>query len=111
MIPLATTTLSISRVPDDPTRDGTDTPPAAATVATGVRAVIGNPSGSQNITSGDRTVVTFPFTTDPADITADDTLTDEQTLDTYRVMWARTRHGLGLDHTEGECEQVAGASG
>lgn len=110
MIPLATTTLTVSRVPADPTRDGYDTQPAAAPVVTGLNAVIGNPGGSQNITAGDRTVVTFPLTTDPADIQADDTILDEQTGEQYRVMWARNRSGLGLDHVEGEVEQVAGAS-
>lgn len=110
MIPLALTTVTVSRIPPDPTRDGYDTQPNAATVVAGVRAVVGHPSGSQNITAGDRTVVTFPFTTDPADITADDTITDDQTGTTYRVMWARPRVGLGLDHVEGECEQVQGAS-
>lgn len=110
MIPVALTTVTVSRVTPEPTLDGYDVQPDPGTIVTGVRAAIGNPGGSQNITAGDRTTVTFPFTTDPADITADDTLTDEQTGEQYRVMWARTRTGLGLDHTEGECEQVAGAS-
>jgi len=109
-IPLALTTVTVSRVPADPTRDGFDPQPDPVNIATGIRAVIGNPSGSQNITAGDRTVVTFPFTTDPSDIQADDTITDDTTGDEYRVMWARTRAGLGLDHVEGECEQVQGAS-
>jgi len=110
MIPISLTTVTVSRVTPDSTRDGYDPQPAPTTISSGVRAVIGNPGGSQNITAGDRTVVTFPFTTDPADITADDTLTDDVTGTTYRVMWARARTGLGLDHIEGECEQVEGAS-
>lgn len=110
MLPLATTTITVKRVPADPTRDGYDTPPAATTIASGVRAVIGNGSGSQNITAGDRTVVTFPFTADTTDVQADDTVIDETTGDTYRVEWARSRQGLGLDHTAGQLEQVGGAS-
>lgn len=109
-IPLATTTVAISRVPPDSTRDGYDTQPAADTIATGIRAHIGNPSGSQNITVGDRTVVRFAITTDPTDLQADDTVTDEWTGDTYRCVWARRRSGLGLDHTTGALEQIAGAS-
>ena len=108
-LPFATTTLTVSRVPPDSTRDGYDPQPAPTVLAT-VRGVIGNPSGSQNITAGDRTVVTFPFRTDPTDITADDTLLDNTNGLTYRVRWARNRYGLGLDHVEGECEQIQGAS-
>lgn len=110
MIPLALTTITVSRVASDGTLDGYDPQPDPTTITTGLRAVIGNPGGSQNITAGDRTVVTFPFTTDPADIQADDTITDETTGTQYRVEWCRPRTGLGLDHVEGECEQVSGAS-
>lgn len=109
-IPLATTTVTIKRVPRDDTRDGYDTQPAAATIAAGVRAHIGSPSGSDNITSGDRTVVRFAIDTDPTDLQADDTVIDDMTSEEYRCIWARTRHGLGLDHTTGAIEQVTGAS-
>lgn len=109
-LPLATTTVAIARVPSDPTRDGYDTAPEPATIATGVRAHIGAPSGSQNITAGDRTAVTFTIDTDPTDMQADDTVTDERTGEVYRCVWARSRRGLGLDHTTGSLQQVAGAS-
>ena len=110
MIPLATTTVTIMRVPPDSTLDGYDTQPAAQTVASRVRAHIGNPAGTQNIVAGDRTVVQFPIDTDPTDLQADDTVTDDQTGEVYRCIFARTRHGLGLDHTKGALEQVGGAS-
>lgn len=109
-IPLATTTIAVSRVPPDATRDGYDTPPAPVIVATAVPAVIGAPSGSQDITYGDRTVVTFRLNCDPTDLRPGDTVTDEVTGETYRTLWARTRRGLGLDHTEGSLQQVSGAS-
>ena len=109
-IPLFTTTITITRVPRDDTRDGYDTPPDPDTIATGVRADIGAPSGSQNITTGDRTVVTFRLTADPTDLQADDTVIDDTTGDTYRCIWARQRRGLGLNHTTGALEQVSGAS-
>lgn len=110
MIPLATTTITVSRVPRDPTRDGYDTAPAAVPVVAGLRAHIGSPSGSQNIATGDRTVVTFALDADPADIQADDTVTDDTTGQTYRVIWARSRVALGLDHVQGAIEQVGGAA-
>lgn len=110
MIPLATTTITITRIPRDDTRDGYDTQPEPDTIASGVRAHIGNPSGSDNITSGDRTVVRFAITTDPTDLQADDTVIDDNTGAQYRCVWARNRQGLGLDHTTGAVEQVAGAS-
>lgn len=110
MIPLATTTVTIKRVPRDAARDGYDTQPAKTTIATGVRAHIGGPSGSQNLAAGDRTVVRFAITTDPTDLQADDTVIDEQTDQEYRCAWARGRQGLGLDHTTGALEQVNGAS-
>lgn len=110
MIPLSTTTITVTRVPPDPARDGYDTQPAAAPVASNVRAVIGSYSGRQQITTGDRTVVTFTLRADPCDIRADDTVTDNGNGQTYRVIWARVRIALGLDHVEANLEQVAGAS-
>lgn len=110
MIPIATTTITVKRVPADDTRDGYDTPPAAVTIATGVAASIGAPSGSQNITTGDRTVVTFKLTCDPTDLQADDSVVDDTTGEEYRCIWARQRQGLGLDHTTAALEQVEGAS-
>jgi hypothetical protein len=109
-IPLSTTTITVKRIPRDDTRDGYDTQPAAATIASGVRANIGSPSGSENIAAGDRTVVTFRITADPTDLQADDQVTDDTTGATYRCVWARNRIGLGLDHTTGALEQVVGAS-
>lgn len=109
-IPLATTTITIKRVPPDDTRDGYDAAPDLATIATRVAANIGAPSGSQNITTGDRTVVTFRLTCDPTDLQADDQVVDDTTGDTYRCVWARGRKGLGLNHTTAALEQVTGAS-
>lgn len=110
MIPMHTTTVTVTRVPRDSTRDGYDPAPDPDTIETGLRAHIGSPSGSQNITTGDRTVVRFVLSTDPADIQADDTVTDDRTGEVYRVVWARNRAALGLDHVQGAIEQVGGAS-
>lgn len=110
MIPLNTTTITIKRVASDGTVDGYDTQPAATDIASGVRANIGAPSGSQNIIAGDRTKVTFRLDADPTDLQADDQVFDDTTGDEYRCVWARQRHGLGLDHTVAALEQVEGAS-
>lgn len=107
-IPLATTTISVARVAADPTRDGYDAPPAASTVASGVRAHIGRPAGNVNLAGGVRESVGFTLDCDPIVLTTGDTITDDRTGEQYTVLWARTRIGLGLDHTQAALQQVTG---
>lgn len=107
MIPLATTTISITRPPDTANVDGYDTTGDPTTVITGVRAQISSPSGRNTITVGNRTVYVWKITADPCDLRSDDTVTDADG-NTFRVQWARQRRGLGLDHTTGGLIQVEG---
>lgn len=109
MIPLATTTISATRVPADPTRDGYDTAPAPISVATGVRAVINPPSASVNLTTGERIAYHHRLVCDIADLQADDTVTDADG-NVYTLEWVKTIRGLGLDHMEGSLMVVVGAS-
>lgn len=99
-IKLATTTITVSRVPVDPTRDSYDAPPAAVVVASGVRAHISSPSGTETQLGGTQAVENFRIDCDPVDATHVDTVTDERTGVTYEVLWAVSRYGLGLDHLE-----------
>lgn len=108
MIPLATTTVAVWRLPADPDRDGYDTPPARQQVKLGLRAHIGSPSGRHSIADG-RTVTTFRLDTDPFDFAIDDQIQDESTGEVYMLAWARKRVALGLDHVEGAMYLIEGA--
>jgi hypothetical protein len=110
MIPLATTTVSVWRLPADDTRDGFDTPSVRQQVATGLRAHIGSPSTRTDISAGDKVVTDWRLDTDPFDFADDDQLVDENTGETYRLLGAVRRSGFGLDHCEGRVRQISGAS-
>lgn len=109
MIPLATTSITISRIPADPTRDGYDTPPPPATIATGVRAHLSGPGKSTDLSSGQRIATTWRLDADPCDLQAGDLITDANSGTTYRAMSADRRYGLGLDHTVATLERIDGA--
>lgn len=107
MIPVATTTITISRPRTD--EDPYDTP-VVRPVANGIRAVIGSPSGRDHILGGHQEIVTAKLDCDPCDLKHYDRVTDDTTDDTYSVVSIRTRVGLGLDHIEAGLNAVAGAS-
>jgi hypothetical protein len=111
-IPLALTTLTVQRVTpvpgDDQIVDGYDTEPAPTTVATGIRAVIRNPSVSVVLAGGDRIVFTATFSADPCDIRPGDTVIDSNGT-IWRAMWTVLSSGFGLDHVDGELRLVTGA--
>lgn len=111
MIPLATTTISVLRATADPARDDMDQPAdsAYAVVASGVRAAISSPSGSSVSANGTREEITFRLSCDPVDgLSYLDHVRDETSGQTFFVVWAAQRTGLGLDHTEGGLRQVVG---
>lgn len=107
-LPLATTTVTVLRLPADVMRDGYDDPPDRTSVVTGLRAQIGSPSGRESVTAGDRTVATFTLHTDPFEFTASDRIVDEGTGETYDLVWAQRRDGM-LAHTVGALVQATGA--
>lgn len=110
MIPFATTTIAVLRVPADPERDPEDEQPSAAVVASGIRAHISTSSGREELQGAStQEIVEFRLTCDTADLRADDQVRDETTQELYEVAWARHRVGLGLDHMEGGLRQVRGA--
>lgn len=110
-IPLATTTISITGVrpesPADPLSQGyPDTPdaPAAAVVASGVRACISQPGMAREVrqsgNDGMQTEV-WALRCDPADLRIYDTVTDETTGVEYAVQSVVHSRPLlhSLDHT------------
>lgn len=113
-IPLATTTVTVTRVPETPP-DGNDpydpddpNPPAATTVAIGVRATIAAPTANVALSGGDKVVYSAGFVTDPADIGPDDRLADADGT-TWTVLWARPAPGF-LPHIQGQARLVVGAT-
>jgi hypothetical protein len=106
-IPIATTTVTVSAaVEAEPGEGRTLTP-----VATGVRAVIGSPSGSERYAPGGGTSrVTDVLNADPCPELADATfiVTDDTSGVSYDVEWVRHRNGLGLDHTRAGLVQHVG---
>jgi hypothetical protein len=107
VIPLATTTITITR--QDPTVDGYAPTKSVTTVAAGVRAAITGPSGTTILTGGTRTEYTWVFNADPCDVKVADVVTDDATGTAYTVDWITARTGLGLDHVNGRLKLVQGA--
>lgn len=109
-IPLATTTITVTRSLLDATADPYDAVTATPTdVAENVRAVIGSPSGfdSQRGQSHQEDV-THRLNSDPVALQPGDMIVDDVTGDEYTVVWARTRVALGVDHTVADLRQVTG---
>ena len=112
MIPVATTTITVTRhallSTEDPYDAATGSP---TTVATGVRANIAVASGDERIAgrSGQESIA-FRLRADPVDLVHGDTVVDETTDESYAVTFARTRYtgDVALDHTIAELRQVSG---
>lgn len=103
-LPLATHAVTIRRpaATGDPTEATT-----ATTVATGVAAVIGRPSGSERNAGGQTSIVTDVAQLAPGvDVRHTDLLVDDATGRTFAVQWVRQRTGLGLDHVQVGLKEV-----
>lgn len=110
VLPLATTTVTITRAANDGTTDLVDAPAALPViVASGVRACVVSPTSRTSLSRGERVVTSAGFRCDPTDIQTDDILTDAANGQTYRVLWALTRYELGLGYTYGDLLIVQGA--
>lgn len=95
MIPLATTTITVRTV-DDAGADPTDAP-TVSTRASGAPAHIGSPNGNDQVLAGEQETVDAALQTD-TQVGRLDLIDDETTGETWAVVWARFRTGLGLDH-------------
>lgn len=105
MIPTATTTITV--------RTGVEAEPGEGrtftTTATGVRAVIGSPSGSERTApGGGRSIVGLTLTCDPCVLSHLDQVIDETTDLTYEVVWPAVRNGFGLDHVTAKLTDITG---
>ena len=112
-IPLALTNITIQRVTpvagDDSIVDGYDNQPDPVTIASGIRATIGQPEASVVLVGGDRVVYSATFDADPCDIQPGDTIIDGNGFQ-WTAEWARLVKGLGLDHVQGSLRFVVGAT-
>lgn len=111
-IPLALTTIQVQRVTpvagDDDIADGYDAAGSPVIVASGIRAVIGQPSASAVLVGGDRVTYSATFNSDPCDIQPGDVVLDSDGA-RWIALWSRFSGGFGLDHQEGELRLVQGA--
>jgi hypothetical protein len=107
MIGLATTTITVRRVPGGPV-DMDGPLPAAETVASGVRAHLSTPTGAERIIGGSMETVDRLLGSDPCDLDHADTVTDEGTGLVYTVVFAELSRGLGLDHMVAGLRRVTG---
>lgn len=109
-IPVATTTIRVERVPSDGDRDPYDAAPAAATVASGVRAHISTGRGSEDRAGSDRSIVQFRLSCDlfTGGLLHTDTVTDERSGEVYEVRWSVSRDVAGLAHFQAGMDQISG---
>lgn len=111
MIPIATTTIKVTRVPtevDGDPVDPYDPQPEAEEVAAGVRAVISSPTGRERNIGGTQQAVEFSLSCDPVELRHTDTVQDEVSGELYQVVWVTQRVGFGRDHTRAGLKQVEG---
>lgn len=106
-IPVATTTIKVEEAAEAEPGEGR----TWATIASGVRAVIGSPSGSARpADGGGASTVVWRLIADPVVITDTSRVTDETTGTVYEVAWIASRPGLGLDHTVAGLTLARGAA-
>lgn len=106
-IPLATTTITVRAMTESEPGEGR----TGEVVATGVRAVIGSPTGRETYAPGGGTSrVTDILNADPTPALADNTcqIIDDTTGVVYEVEWVRQRGGFGLEHTKAGLVQIVG---
>lgn len=111
-LPLATTTIDVTRPANDGSVDLVDNNPPStpSTVASSIPAVISSPTSRTSLVSGERVVVSASFRSDPCDVQTGDTLTDNTSGQSYLVLWALSRYELGLTYSYGDLQIVKGAA-
>ena len=108
-IPLATTTITITRPVETPGADPLDTTPVETQIASGIRAVISVPtSATLRLPGGDRVVYNARLTCDQADVEVGDTVTDALTSQVWSVMWVQPSVKF-VSHTIAGLRLVTGA--
>ena len=109
-IPLATTTISVLRVPADPDRDPYDPQPEPETVVSGIRAHLSLGQGQETVAGGSQQVVNWRLSCDPFNqgLHHKDQVVNEQSGSVYEVVYSETREGMGMDHFQAGLTQVSG---
>src|SRR5688500_14340017 len=108
MLPLATTTITVKRVPADTDRDAYDEKPAEITAHSGIPAHFSSPSGREIMRGGSQEVIDRHLDCEIIDLKHTDHVIDEQTDERYQIVWAHKRMGLGLDRIEAGVKRVEG---
>lgn len=103
MNPLPTTTITVRR--PSSSGDSTDAPDVAPIVSE-YPATIGSPSGSDLLVGGEKETVEAVLIVSGIALQHLDFVDDESTGDTWAVVWARSRQGLGLDHVRAGLRRV-----
>src|SRR5688572_11833781 len=108
MIPIATTTIRIERLPaHDPAIDPLEAEGERSVASAGVRAHISTSRGRESAT-GTQEIVFFRLSCDVVALNRFDVVVDENTSEEYQVEWVRRRRGFGLDHMEAGLRQTSG---
>lgn len=113
-LPLSTTTVTVTRRVRASGQDLTRATPAAPTTVcpAGTRAHIGQPSGRAPERAGQQETVDAVLHVDTTvELAQHDDVADAATGTAWRVIWARRRQGLGLDHVEAGIRRVTGVGG
>lgn len=108
MIPLATTSIAVLRLPDEVLseepyngNDATD----RVEVASNVRAVIGSANGRKIVEGGEQAVWDFDLVCDLTDVFYTDTIRDNTTDAVYTIEWLQIWPG---EHIEAGLRRVQG---
>jgi hypothetical protein len=121
-IPISTTTISILRgterhlpyTEQDPYGEGYGTPAAPSqawvVIASGIRAVIGAPGGSEKSIGGQQAMMSASLIADPCDCTHTDRVMDEYDGTIYNVVWTQNRGEFGITRTVGEMVRYEGTA-
>lgn len=105
MIAPTTTTITVRRPGTAEPHEGNGTP---TTVASGVPAHIGAPSGSERRDGASQESITDQLSAEPVALLHTDIVVDDVTGATFEVVWVQQRIGLGLDHTVAGLRRVSG---
>lgn len=111
-IPIATTTITVTRVEAGDTVDPYDGPsdqPAPTTVATSVRAAIGPPTATTGLTGGRRVEYEARLVADPCNIAPGDSVVDAGGNE-WTLVWARRVTAFGTDHMLGSLRTTTGTT-
>jgi hypothetical protein len=100
MLPYAPNTVTVTRpAAQDGDYEDSDTDDIPETVAAAWSVAITAPSGSDLVVSGQKEIVDAKMIAPVTPVLEHtDLVVDDDSGESYRVVWVRRRRGLGLDH-------------